>query len=61
LAVIGGAVAVLSTTVAVLSNSVAELSNYNSPYYAPNYAAPPAYVQPAPSAPPSGFVYAYPR
>ena len=60
LAIVGGAVAVLSNSVAVLSNSVAGLSNYNSPYYAPYYAAPPVYVQPAPSVPPSKLCLSIP-
>ena len=61
LAIVGGAVAVVASSVAVMANSVAPAPNYYSPYYAPYYAAPPVYVQPAPPAPPRGYVYVYPR
>jgi len=60
-AIVGGAVALVANSVALVSNTVAVMSNYNSPFYAPyyepNYAAPPVYVQPAPSVPPGSFVY----
>ena len=57
LAIVGGAVALVSNSVALVSNSVALLSNQYSPYYAPYYAAPTVYVQPAPSVPPGSFDY----
>jgi hypothetical protein len=57
LAIAGGAVALIANSVALVANSVAPAPNYYSPYYA----APPVYVQAAPSVPPRGFVYVYPR
>jgi hypothetical protein len=55
LAIVGGAVALVANSVALVANSVALAPNY----YAPYYAAPPVYVQPAPyyAAPPGSFVY----
>ena len=53
LAVVGGAVALVANSVALVSNSLAPAPNY----YAPYYAAPPVYVQQAPSVPPGSFVY----
>ena len=61
LAIVGGAVALVVNSVAVVANSVAPAPNYYAPYYAPYYAAPPVYVQPAPSVPPRALVYVYPR
>jgi hypothetical protein len=52
-AIIGGAVALVANSVALVSNSLALAPNY----YAPYYAAPPVYVQPAPSVPPGSFDY----
>ena len=54
-------VAIVGGAVALVANSVAPAPNYYSPYYVPYYAAPPVYVQPAPSIPPRGVVYVYPR
>ena len=52
-AIIGGAVALVANSVALVSNSLALAPNY----YAPSYADPPVYVQPAPSVPPGSFDY----